>query len=293
MFRKIYGVVKEVSLSSTSHGLPNIIRSETVSIRLMWIIFTIISTGLCAFMIVESIMNYLSYETTSKIRVLSESTYPFPVITACNANYLTTEYASEFLKNITFNSSSALLDYTFYNKAKSSLLMNQDLRMNISKFGDSYEKLILKCFLTFVNCKNENYWKYYYHPYFGNCYLLNSNLSNVLQVSGTGWDNGLNLILNLSLADGIEEYYPNSGAIILVHNQTMSPLSVNGFTISIGTETNVALSRQFKSLEPKPYSNCDGNTSDPNAFDSKLFKLMHSNLLGYDQNYALICVFKN
>ncbi|CAF0980970.1 unnamed protein product [Brachionus calyciflorus] len=294
MNKKLSSVIEESLLSSTSHGIPNIIRSDKLAIRLMWIFFTVMSTGLCSYMIVQSIMNYFSYETTSKIQIHTETSPIFPAITICNTNFFTSEYSTEFIKNLSLDfQTSAYFAYEKYLKLRQMITSSEELMSNSYKFGDSFEKLIVHCRLLTIDCKNKEYWNYYYHQIYGNCYQINTGRENLIRVSRTGWYNSLSVILNISLADGLEGLYAGSGAVVMIHNQTTSPLSTDAFGVSSGVETFVAISRQFKSSLPKPYSNCDGDTSDPNVFNSKLFKLISSKNISYNRKLCMDVCFQD
>ncbi|CAF0767718.1 unnamed protein product [Brachionus calyciflorus] len=214
------------------------------------------------------------FETTSKIQVLTETTSTFPTVTICNANFFTSEYSAQLFKNFTQNIST-ISNYFHYN------------------IGDSFDKLIINCqFLTF-NCKNEKYWNYFYHRLYGNCYQFISKSENLIRISRTGWESALNIILNISVANGLDGLLTSIGAYVMIHNQTISPLSADAFSVSPGIETNIGLSRQFKSLKPKPYSNCDGDTSNPNNFNTKLFNLIHSKNIGYNQKLCIDLCFQD
>ena len=81
---KISQAAKEVLVNSTSHGIPNIIRSENLIIKLVWLLFLLASTGLCSFLVAQSIFNYYNYDVNTKTRIIYERQVPFPTITICN-----------------------------------------------------------------------------------------------------------------------------------------------------------------------------------------------------------------
>ncbi|CAF0969119.1 unnamed protein product [Brachionus calyciflorus] len=294
MSKNLGSEIKESLLSSTSHGIPNMIRSDKLALRLMWIFFTIVSTGLCSYMIVQSIMNYLRFETTSKIQIHSETSSIFPAVTICNMNYFTSEYSAEFIGNLSLNISSySYFDYDKYFTATQIIMINEELTSESYKFGDSFEKLILHCKLLTIDCNKKEYWTYYYHQIYGNCYQINSDRENLIRLSRTGWFNSLSIILNISLADGLEDLYGSIGAIVMIHNQTTSPLSAFAVAVAPGVETSIGISRQFKSSLPKPYSNCDGDTSNLNVFNSKLFQLIISKNISYNQKLCIDLCFQD
>ena len=61
----IKNLIVEALLNTTMHGLPEMIRAKYISLKLMWFICFFGSTGACFFLIVRSVMSYLSYEVVT------------------------------------------------------------------------------------------------------------------------------------------------------------------------------------------------------------------------------------
>ena len=78
----------ELAGSSTAHGYPNIFRTKYWSVRLMWLVFFLVSTGFCGFMIYRSLNDYLSYNVVTEVRRYPQIPATFPVVTICNLNPL-------------------------------------------------------------------------------------------------------------------------------------------------------------------------------------------------------------
>lgn len=70
--------LKKASLSTTGHGLPRIIESKSYFLKITWLIFTLVSIGLCAFMVIKSVNQYLNFEVNTKISVKKRSSNAFP-----------------------------------------------------------------------------------------------------------------------------------------------------------------------------------------------------------------------
>ena len=81
---KIKSKSKELVLVSTSHGLPNIFRSQHSAIKLMWICLFTASISMGFYMVTRSIIEYLDFETVTKINVINETPTQFPAITIYN-----------------------------------------------------------------------------------------------------------------------------------------------------------------------------------------------------------------
>ena len=288
--KKLYS---DSTLSSTCHGIANIIRSSNLSIKIMWIIFIIISAGLCSFMIIDNIMSYLKYEVSTKTRVIIEYEPFFPTITICNINFLTSNFATKSIEKYKenhkdFNPLSDFFKLEIISELKQK---NQD---QIKKLGDSMQKLIFDCSFEFQQC-NYSLFKYFFHPRYGNCYQFNSGYDlnekriNLIKTTSSERTFALKLTLNVSIDDGLKFMSPSLGAVLLIHNQTTYPTMVDEITVSTKTETNIGLSRTFYKSQPYPYSICDGNTNDKNSFDSEYFKLVHEKTKGYTQT---LCVYQ-
>ena len=71
--QKVANRTIELLLTSTAHGLPNILRANSRTHKAMWFICLIISIGFCVFFINRSLNEYLSFEITTKINVIYDN----------------------------------------------------------------------------------------------------------------------------------------------------------------------------------------------------------------------------
>ena len=65
--------------------------------------------------------------------------------------------------------------------------------------------------------------------------------------------------LRLKNFTGIPEFSflrESLGLLIIIHNSTENPSTDNGFKVSTGVETNIAVNRVFTHKKEKPYSEC-------------------------------------
>ncbi|RNA26674.1 acid-sensing ion channel 1 isoform X2 [Brachionus plicatilis] len=292
--RRIKNVVVDVLLSSTSHGLPNILKATKASIKIIWTILTILSTGVCAYLIAENIVNYFKYEVTTKTRVISEFKPLFPTVTICNSNYFTSEFSVGFIDKLK-NNSILINPLTGQFELLAKIQSNQpELEYGKKNFGDSLNKLIVNCQSVYQPC-NLSQFNFFLHTNYGNCYQYNSGFDlegRKIDLSTSMFADrlyGVKLILNVSVPDSLKFINPNSGALIFVHNHTTSPFMVDPIAVSPRTETNIALARTFYESQPKPYSKCDEKTNDINSYDSEYFKIVHKNTKGYSQ---ALCVYQ-
>ncbi len=74
----------------TIHGLPNIFRSKNIIPKIIWIVSTVAATVLCAYILAQSIIDYLSYEVVTKIDLIEETNAIVPQITICSSHLFMT-----------------------------------------------------------------------------------------------------------------------------------------------------------------------------------------------------------
>ncbi len=52
----------EIGLASTSHGLPNILKTDRKCIKIMWLILFLLSSSAGIYLVIESFINYFNYK---------------------------------------------------------------------------------------------------------------------------------------------------------------------------------------------------------------------------------------
>lgn len=259
---KIKNILKEKISTSTNHGLPNIIHSDRTSLKLLWSISTLISTGFCIYYTIQTIINFYKYEVTTKIRVIDELSSEFPQITVCNINFFTNQIAvDELLKsNLTH-----VIDEPFFQMNLKALAG----KTNLSRFGETKEKLIRKIIMD-VNMLDLSLVSDFYHPEHGNCFKINSGIDengheiSIIKMTRPGRIQGMWIILNTSIHNKLNKYSVHNGGIVFINNRTESVLSVDGVMLKPGTVTNIGISRTFSIQKQKPYSNCNENINGYN-----------------------------
>ncbi len=61
---------------STCHGIPNMIKASHISFKIIWLTFFIISTGLGSYYVIDSLLDYLRFQTVANIKVIQENQVP-------------------------------------------------------------------------------------------------------------------------------------------------------------------------------------------------------------------------
>lgn len=107
----------ELLSNSTAHSIPNIISASNGYVRSMWLAFFMISIGCCGFFTIDSIADYLSFNTVTAIGVYSEQQSEFPTVSFCSYPELNSSI-SDIIMSATFekveisNFSSVFRQYT-------------------------------------------------------------------------------------------------------------------------------------------------------------------------------------
>jgi len=138
-----------------------------------------------------------------------------------------------------------------------------------------------------------------FDPYYGNCYTFNaerfySNGSKIdlktSSIAGPFYGLELELYVNvyeLLLADSVDSF----GAIIRIGNSSYSThyTKADGILILPGTLTHVAVNRELKSLQPKPYSDCEIDSNSPKFIQGlDLYNLIAQSNYLYTQELCFI-----
>ena len=88
--KNFYNTFKQETIepieSWTLHGLPNVIRSKYIPIKIIWTIIFLAALGVSIYFLVNTIKEYLKYEVTTVVRSINEEEMDFPIITVCFTN---------------------------------------------------------------------------------------------------------------------------------------------------------------------------------------------------------------
>ena len=76
-------------------GLSNIVRVDSRIHQIIWFIICIASTLFTAYLIIESILNFMRCQVSTTVRRISPTQLEFPMITLCNRNPLSSDFFLE------------------------------------------------------------------------------------------------------------------------------------------------------------------------------------------------------
>jgi hypothetical protein len=165
--------------SSTSHGFPNIFRTKIIAIKIMWLIFLIVSSGLCGYMVMKSILDYLSFDVITKIRIQNEVPMEFPTITICNLNPFYKKQIHVYMQEVlgyNFSDFDELNITDFDNGIYliSNLFKEPSFSQEkLKETGPSIDQMLIYCSFMSLECTKDDF-EWYFMPDYGNCYRFNS-----------------------------------------------------------------------------------------------------------------------
>ena len=100
--KKINLKVNDLLLTTTVHALPNIARTEQKCLKLMWIVFFVISTSTAVYFTYENILDYLEFDVNTRYDVIYEDQSDFPTVSFCSEKNLD-ENLTNILTNCQYN----------------------------------------------------------------------------------------------------------------------------------------------------------------------------------------------
>ena len=73
-------ILYDAAVNTTMHGLPGIVRSKHILLKIMWAVCLLGSTGVCAYLLIKSVQDYLEYDVVTVTSTVYEVPTLFPVI---------------------------------------------------------------------------------------------------------------------------------------------------------------------------------------------------------------------
>ena len=242
--------LEEWCLSSTTHAIPNICRSQYNLLKIMWLIFFLLSGGYCSYLIAQSIQNYFAYPVTTTVQIINEPSVVFPTISICNLNpFITNNSTISAIYSAVLNAANIKFDQSpdLYQSTTSRMLKNytrflpNDEKKMMSK---QLIDMLVFCKFNRDSCHPDNF-EWYYDFDFGNCYKFNSDINNLNYVGKNGMDASLRLELSVGYYNYSEPYVFNRGIRIVIHNASNERIFItdDGLDIEPGKATKIGIKR--------------------------------------------------
>jgi hypothetical protein len=88
--RQIKELIKRELTNEAIQDFFKVFFASHLSIKIFWTISIVISVGLCSYLVIQSILTYMSYGVNTTTRNIVENPTDFPRITICMLNFFLT-----------------------------------------------------------------------------------------------------------------------------------------------------------------------------------------------------------
>ena len=257
---------------TTMHAIPNILKvSNHIILRILWIVFFLVSASYCLYSIIQTFQTYFSYPSYISTTIVQEIPTKFPMVAFCNAKsvdyskaatiaYITANSMSLYIPQFAATSIYMWLNIQDYVLRKQ-INNDQSLTAAAKKaLGFQIEDMLVSCYFNYKACNSSDF-TYFYNPLYGNCYKFNYDASNPNTISLPGLFYGLTLELFLGNPQIETHNHFHDGVLLSIINQTGEPFS-QGDTVKAagGAETDFIVNRNFITKLPAPWGSCLSST---------------------------------
>lgn len=280
--------LKELVADSTIHGLPRIIKSKHILMKIIWSICFLACACYCSYLMVDMICDFLNFDYVTTIDTVYETPAKFPAVTICSTNPFQNNQADAILDDFNQNFK---LEPNLSSSLKLYFLMRNISNQNESfkkSIGNPLEEILINCEFGTLKCTADDF-EWMFHYMLGNCYRFNSGKDSRHQptilknISMPGTFYGLRLELYNEETYKTQDLIKYNGIHVMIDNQTSNVNYAEGFNISPGTSTNVVVNRFYNYKLGEPYTNCKPNLTTADAYDSDLYRAMFRFNLTYNQ----------
>ena len=223
---------QEIFYNSLTQATLKLYRNPHRILKLIWLICVLASLGFASYAVIQSILDYLSFDVATKSRTIFERPTLFPKVTICMLSPFTTKYAYDFLKDnidspYNFLRNESLLEnlnfshkYDIIDKfilAANSLMNDKNVshRLQREKLSYPLNDLLISCYFNWNSCSSNDFTMHFESVY-GNCFAFNSNLMNM---SGQAY--GLKIEMYVGYYEKfnlLNAFFSGMGAIVRIEN---------------------------------------------------------------------------
>jgi hypothetical protein len=270
---------------STCHAWPNILRTPHTSIKLIWLLFFVLSASTCAITLVQSINAYMQFEVIVNVQYEKTGNIRFPAVSICNLNPFLTNTSAESIRQLLYDMNVTDLVISDVLDANAGRFLNQHFtfskflyqsRLLSNNFTNEQRKdaliqledMLLSCKYGTESC-SANDFEWFFTFDYGSCYKFKMEKF----IRRRGKFSGLKLELFAHYPESLFNLASTSGLHLFINNQSIDPVRAEGIDVSTGYETNVALSKTSIHKLSEPHGNCIEDTLSNNSFRSELYRL--------------------
>ena len=132
-------MIKNVLYNSFAQALYKLFTTNHFILKAFLLTFVLASACLASYMVISGITNYFNCGVVTTTRTLNEIPSKFPQITFCNYNMFTTEYALEFLRNMSESMKKTKNEVNIFDKNEVLNISYQTMRAKITIFYNRFK----------------------------------------------------------------------------------------------------------------------------------------------------------
>ena len=278
--KAIKPLLKEVLYNSLAQAIFRIFTTSHLILKIFLFTFVFVSTSYSSYLVIETIMSYLSFGVTTTSRTIHETPTLFPKVTFCNFNMFQSEYA--------WNLTSMGLDVGNLSDGEKKML------------GHDLNDILFDCKFNNEQCYSTDFiWSW--DNVYGNCFTfntgfdLNGNKVALKESTLSGPYYGLKLVLYVNVFEKLINSISGLGAVIRIGNSSHLTyiLQGDGILVSPGSITNILINREFSQILPIPYSNCKIDENAPLFISGlEVYNLISLSFYDYTQQLCFIQCFQ-
>ncbi|TMS35156.1 hypothetical protein L596_002613 [Steinernema carpocapsae] len=273
--KKRVKLAKDFAEHTSAHGCILVRRSTSCPRKTFWTLALCCAWIICFYQIYIAVSKYFQYSTQTSVKIRHLTNVTFPAVTICNLNPIRNTW---FVENYDFEADLLNLDklmnfteedWSEDNKRRrkadyiteeqqiifQNLKLIYDHDINVTEAGHKLEDMLLECTFQSSKCMVANFTRWQ-HGTYGNCYTIIVPRDQFSSFIGPFY--GLSLTLYVDDKEYLLKHSPAAGFRVQVHPVEYVPFPEDeGFTISPGVVTSVAVKQMRISRMPFPYDGTD------------------------------------
>ncbi len=203
--------LEDLIADSTLHGIPRLVRSHSLLVKLVWTFCFICSSCYCIYLIFMTVNTYLDFGTYIDINYYSEIPAAFPAITICNQNQFQTNISLPLVESTASNSNipKSLKNVFLIDGLISE---NENLKKSLS---NSFNETLISCRFNNMECTTLDF-QWIFVPLQGNCYRFNHDQNSPKKSSTQGKIDGFHVELYIGDPNSVPTFIPTTGFHVFI-----------------------------------------------------------------------------
>lgn len=136
----LWSLFKEWCESSSSHGIPNMARSNNYFIFGIWALCFCGSSSFCFWLILQSINQYLDRPVSTNVKVINEVPSLFPSVSFCNLNPINSDNPSIVMRLWGIAQKINMTEYSVLPAYEKKKAISYFINSHISSLNDTEKK---------------------------------------------------------------------------------------------------------------------------------------------------------